>query len=217
MASSTFQSNSVNSNSTSNLGSTMVFKQEKNEVKNQMMSQPSSSKEVLLMTTQESQKDFLFDPYAAAYYERFEGFVPGEKILNFKDLKWPALQSNDRYKQSRRGRTYYEEYLDIYGECKEKQDQKKMAQNAAAGQNVPLSALDSSMDKGRRTQQNQRAQVAHQPAEMQRQAPVSGNLEQGKPEQSFLHPESGRNLNMLPFANQLHSKQPEQFNSPEMP
>ena len=51
MASSTFQSNSVNSNSTSNLGSTMVFKQEKDEVKNQMMSQPSSSKEALLMTT----------------------------------------------------------------------------------------------------------------------------------------------------------------------
>ena len=50
------------------------------------------------MTTQESQKDFLFDPFAAAYYERFESFVPGEKILDFKELKWPALQDNDRYK-----------------------------------------------------------------------------------------------------------------------
>jgi hypothetical protein len=26
---------------------------------------------VVVMPTQESQKDFLFDPYAAAYYERF--------------------------------------------------------------------------------------------------------------------------------------------------
>jgi hypothetical protein len=40
-----------------------------------------------------SQKDFLFDPLAAAYYERFSVFNPGSE-LNFNDLKWPALASN---------------------------------------------------------------------------------------------------------------------------
>ena len=43
----------------SNLGSSLV-KQEAQEAAKQ-----------ILIATQESQKDFLFDPYAAAYYERF--------------------------------------------------------------------------------------------------------------------------------------------------
>jgi hypothetical protein len=37
-----------------------------------------------------SQKDFLFDPLAAAYYERFATYEPGNP-LNFNELKWPAL------------------------------------------------------------------------------------------------------------------------------
>ena len=69
-----------------------------------------------VMTTQESQKDFLFDPYAAAYYERFQGFVPGEKTIDFKQLKWPAMQENDRYTQSLHGKTFLKEYHDVYGE-----------------------------------------------------------------------------------------------------
>lgn len=38
-----------------------------------------------------SQKDFLFDPLAAAYYERFSVFNPGVSELNFNEFKWPAL------------------------------------------------------------------------------------------------------------------------------
>jgi hypothetical protein len=75
----------------------------------------SSKKVQFVMTTQESQKDFLFDPYAAAYYERFQGFIPGEKTIDFKELKWPALQDNDRYRQARRGKTFYQEYQLVYG------------------------------------------------------------------------------------------------------
>jgi len=43
--------------------------------------------------SQISQKDFLFDPLAAAYYERFSSFEPGSP-LNFNELKWPALNQN---------------------------------------------------------------------------------------------------------------------------
>ena len=53
-----------------------------------------------LTIQQESQKDFLFDPYAAAYYERFNGFKPDEKELDLGKLKWPALKSDDRYSQA---------------------------------------------------------------------------------------------------------------------
>lgn len=38
----------------------------------------------------QSQKDFLFDPYAAAYYERFSKFQPGTPI-NFNEFQWPAF------------------------------------------------------------------------------------------------------------------------------
>jgi hypothetical protein len=43
--------------------------------------------------SQISQKDFLFDPLAAADYERFSTFEPGNP-LNFNELKWPALNIN---------------------------------------------------------------------------------------------------------------------------
>jgi hypothetical protein len=55
-------------------------------IKTEVKGEPEKTNAVVqfVMTTQESQKDFLFDPYAAAYYERFQGFIPGEKILDFK-------------------------------------------------------------------------------------------------------------------------------------
>ena len=71
-----------NSDSNQKLKSNNIKKEKWEETKKQVQ---------YVMTTQESQKDFLFDPYAAAYYERFQGFVPGEKQIDFQDLKWPAL------------------------------------------------------------------------------------------------------------------------------
>ena len=64
---------------------------------------------------QESQKDLLFDSNAAAYYERFDGFVPGGTALCLAGLKWPALRGDDRYTQVTIHETFLEVYTAVYG------------------------------------------------------------------------------------------------------
>lgn len=64
-----------------------------------------------LFTHHISQKDFLFDPLAAAYYERFSTFIPFKTPLILKDLKWPALKNSQEYSRVNRVyRTFYQEY-----------------------------------------------------------------------------------------------------------
>lgn len=57
------------------------------------------------------QKDFLFDPLAAAYYERFSNFQPGNPLV-FSELTWPALRHKDSPKHYK---TFYQEYCSKYG------------------------------------------------------------------------------------------------------
>ncbi|CDW89080.1 kh domain containing protein [Stylonychia lemnae] len=72
---------------------------------------PSKSGNVF---NQISQKDFLFDPLAAAYYERFTLFTQGSS-LNFNELKWPALAKSRLENSNKNYKTYYEEYCTQYG------------------------------------------------------------------------------------------------------
>ena len=47
-------------------------------IKNEQMDVGSRGSGMLLDTS----KDFLFDPYAAAYYSRFSDYLPGKHCLN---------------------------------------------------------------------------------------------------------------------------------------
>lgn len=63
--------------------------------------------------------------------------MPGEKVLDFGELKWPALQDNDRYKQAKQGKTYYEEYLSVYGEAEADDQEAGKQRKKSSGSNGP--------------------------------------------------------------------------------
>jgi len=58
-------------------------------------------------------KDFLVDPYAAAYYERYSSFQPGQN-LSLGDLQFPSLSMPAVSKSSYP--TFYQEYYQNYAQ-----------------------------------------------------------------------------------------------------